>query len=107
MKTEITGETHFEDLVQQIEDCVKNIASHNPYTPAQTVSIGFNIIDKCIFYSEDFRYWRRKSKLEKIWPTFKVHFSRAFKDTRDSNNTTRNSGCVNLVSQMQTDIETI
>ena len=37
MKSEITGETHFEDLVQQIEDCVNNAASQNPYTPAHTV----------------------------------------------------------------------
>ena len=54
-KREITGETHFEDLLQQIEDCVENVASQNPYTPAHTVSMGFNIIDKCGFYSDDFR----------------------------------------------------
>ena len=65
MKREITGETHFEDLVQKIEDCVENVASQNPYTPAHTVSMGFNIIDKCGFYSDNFRDWRRKSKLDK------------------------------------------
>ena len=37
IKIEITGEMHFEDLVQQIEDCVNNAASQNPYTPAHTV----------------------------------------------------------------------
>ena len=46
MKVEITGETHSEDLVQKIEDCVENVASQNLYTPAQTILIGFNIIDK-------------------------------------------------------------
>ena len=63
MKKEIAGETHFEELVQQIEDCVENVASKNPYTPAQMVSIGFNIIYKCGFYSDNCRDWRRKSKL--------------------------------------------
>ena len=65
MKKEIAGETHFEDLVQKNEDCVKNVASQNPYTLVQTVSICFNIIDKCDFCCCDFRDWRRKSKLEK------------------------------------------
>ena len=104
MKREITGETHFEDLLQKIEDCVKNVASHKPHTPAQTVSIGFKIIDKYGFYNDDFRDWRRKSKLEKTWPIFKVHFARAFKETRDSKKTARNSGYANLVSQMWTDM---
>ena len=53
MKIEITGETYFENLVQKNEDCVENVALQNPYTPEQTVLIGFNIIDKCGFYSYD------------------------------------------------------
>ena len=65
MKKEITGKTHFEELVKQIEDCVENAASQNLYTPAQTVSIGFNIVYKCGFYSDDCQDWRRKSKLGK------------------------------------------
>ena len=52
-KIEITGETYFENLVQKNEDCVENVALQNPYTPEQTVLIGFNIIDKCGFYSYD------------------------------------------------------
>ena len=54
MKSEITGETHFGDLVQQIEDCVEILASQNLYTPTQTVLIGLNIIYKCGFYSDNF-----------------------------------------------------
>ena len=53
MKKEITGETHFEDLVQKIEDCVDNVALQHIYTPAQTISIGLNIIDKYGFYIDD------------------------------------------------------
>ena len=52
MKREKKGEMHIEDLFQQIEDCVKNVASQNTYTPEQTVPIGFNTIDKCSVYSE-------------------------------------------------------
>ena len=107
MKREITGETYFEDLVQQIEDCVENVASQNPYTAAQTVSIGFNIIDKCGFYSYDCRYWRRESNLDKTWPNFKVQFARAFKETRDSNKTAGNSGYANPAIQIQNHMRTI
>ena len=107
MKREITGETHFEYLVQQIEDCVDNVASQNPYTPAQTVSIGFKIMDKCGFYSDDCRDWKREDELDKTCPNCKVHFARAFKETRDSNETAGNSGYANLVSQMQNYVQTI
>ena len=55
MKKEKTGEKRFEDSLQKIEDCVKNVASQNPYTPAQKVLIGFKNIDKCGFYSDDCR----------------------------------------------------
>ena len=40
-------------------------------------------------------------------PNFKFHFARAFKDTRDSNKTTINSGYVNIVSQMNNDMQKI
>ena len=65
------------------------------------------IIDKSGFYRDDCQYRGRKSKLDKTWTTFKVHFSGAFKETRDSNKTSGNSGHVNIVSQMQTEIQTI
>ena len=55
MKSDITGETHFQDLVQKIEDCVENIALQNTYTTAQTSYIGFIIVYKCGFYSDDFQ----------------------------------------------------
>ena len=73
----------------------------------QTVLIGFNIIDKCGFYSDHFRDMIGKAKLDKTWPNFKVHFARDFKETRDSNNIARNSGYVNIVSQMQNEMQTI
>ena len=55
MKREITGETHFEDLVQNFEDWVENVDSQNLYTLAHMVSICSNIIDKCGFYNDNFR----------------------------------------------------
>ena len=103
----MTGETHFGYLVQQIEDCADNIVSQKFYTPVQTVLIGFNIIDKCCFYSDNWRDWGRKSKLDKTRPTFKVHFTRAFKETRESNKTAVNSGYVTLVRQVQTDMQKV
>ena len=107
MKKEITGETHYEELVQKIEECVESVASKNLYTPAQTLLIGFNIIYKWGFYSDGFRYCRRKSKLDKTWPNFKVHFAEDFKETRDSNKTAGNSGYANLLSHIQSEMQTM
>ena len=107
MKKEITGETHFEELVQQIEDCIENVASQNTYTPLQMVLIGFNIIYKCGFYREYCQYWRIKSKLDKTWPNFKFRFARVFKNTRDSNKTAINSGYADLVKKNQNDMQMI
>ena len=73
MKREITGETHFEDLVQQILSCVKNVASRNPYNPTQTVSVGFNVIYKCGFCSYNCQDWRRKDNPEK--PCLTLNFT--------------------------------
>ena len=107
MKSDITDETQFGDLVQKIEDCVENVVSQNPYTPAQTVSIGFNIIYKCEFYSDDCQDCKRKANLDKTWPDFKVHFAGSFKKISDSNKTTGNSGFANLVIKIQNYMQTI
>ena len=48
-----------------------------------------------------------KNQSRKIWPTFKVHFARTFKETRDSNKTSGNSGYANLVRQIQNYMQTI
>ena len=45
---------------------MENVATQNKYTSAQTILIGFNIIDNSGFYIKDRREWRRKAKVDKI-----------------------------------------
>ena len=44
LKREITGETHFEELVAQVEDHQEAVAVQNPYTAAQILSIAYNLV---------------------------------------------------------------
>ena len=92
MKQDINGETDFEDLVLQIEDAVENVASQNPYTDRQVVSISFTLVERCGFYHEDCRDWKRKAAADKTWTNFKSHFSRAFKEVRESSSSVRTTG---------------
>jgi len=96
MKKDINGETDFEDLVLQIEDAVENVATQNPYTDQQVVSISFTIVERCGFYHEDCRDWKRKAAADRTWTTFKTHFSRAFKEVRESSSSVRTGGYANL-----------
>ena len=92
MKADISGDTIFEDLVDQIEDNVDAVALQNPYTSAQIVSIAFTIVDRSGFYADDCRDWKRKPSTSKTWPNFQAHFSLAFKEARTSNRTTKAGG---------------
>ena len=65
LKADISGETIFEDLVDQIEENVEAVARQNPYTPAQIVSIAFTIVDRSGFYADDCRDWKRKPRSQK------------------------------------------
>ena len=65
MKKDINRETASEDLVLQIEDAVENVSLQNPYTDQQVVSISFTIVERCGFYHEDCRDWKRKAAAEK------------------------------------------
>ena len=48
----ILGDTHFEDLLLQIEDAQEAIAIQNPYTNTQIISITFNLIKKTGYYEQ-------------------------------------------------------
>ena len=52
MKTDITAETDFEDLVQQIEDGAENAASQTPYMDKQTVAIGLALVSRSGYVDE-------------------------------------------------------
>ena len=61
MKKDIDRDTYFEGLVLQIEDMVDNVAAQNPYTDQQVVSIALTIVERCGFYPEYFRNWKRNT----------------------------------------------
>ena len=105
IKEPISGETLFEEFVDQIEWNQEAVAVHNPYSPAQIVSMAYASIDKCGLYQDDFRDWSRKPRSEKTWVTFKTHFARAFKETRRSSKTSRTEGYVAHVHLAQENAE--
>ena len=99
METCINGETDFDDLILQIEDAVESVANQNPYTYLQGVSVAFVIVEQCGFYHDDCRNWKRKVLNTKTWVNFKTHFSRAFKEVRESSSTARTGRYVNICRQ--------
>ena len=96
MKKDINRETNFEDLVLQIKDAVDNVTAQNPCTDQQLVSIAFTIVERCGFYPENFRNWKRHAVDTKTWPNFKSHFSQAFKEVREAAATVKTGGYTNM-----------
>ena len=92
MKELISGETIFEEFIEQIEWNQEAVAVKNQYTPAQIVSMAFANIKKCGLYQDDFREWSRKQRLNKTWSNFKAHFARSFKETHISSRTLKTEG---------------
>ena len=54
--------------------------------------IAIDNVKKSCLYIEDCRDWYRKASTEKTWANFKVHFVRAFKETRKSTKTNQAGG---------------
>ena len=105
IKEPISGETLFEDFVEQIEWNQEAVAVQNPYSYAQIVSMAYANIDKCGFYQDNFRDWLRKTRNDKTWGNFKTHFAQAFKETRRSLRTSRTEGYVSHVHAAQANAE--
>ena len=102
LREPISGETHFEELLMQIEDAQEVVAIQNPYTPAQIISIAFTLIQQTGYYDQGCREWKRKPPDEKTWDNFKLHFAREFKESRDVNQNTRtNKFAANAVAMEQ------
>ena len=91
MKEPITGETLFEEFVEQIEWNQEAVSVQNPYTPKQIVSMAFANVENSGYYADDCREWLRKPTSAKDWAGFKTHFARAFKEVRKSSSRTARS----------------
>ena len=53
IKEPISGETIFEEFVEQIEWNQEAVAVQNPYSPAQTISMVYANIEKCRIYQDN------------------------------------------------------
>ena len=53
MKEPNSGETLFEEFVEQIECNQESVEVKNQYTPAQNVSTAYTNIEKCGLYQDD------------------------------------------------------
>ena len=84
---EITAETNFEDLVQQIKDSKKNSASQIPCTDKQTIAMNLALLSWSRFYIDDCWDWNRKNKTNQTWDKFKEHFWRGFWEVMQRNKT--------------------
>ena len=52
LKSEISGETLYEELLVQIEDFLKAVAIQNPYAPGQIIFIAMSLVEATGYYNE-------------------------------------------------------
>ena len=100
LKAPISVDVNFEDSVAQIEDNTNAVASQNPYSPAQIVSIAYTLVNATGFYSLDCKAWRHKEPAIKTWANFKTFFAEVFKDAQDDGLTTQTSDYAVNVQQL-------
>ena len=55
-----------------------------PYTPSQIVNLGFIIMNSHRMLRSDVRKWIRKPAVEKTWAAFKLHFTQAHIELRET-----------------------
>ena len=80
-------------LYEQIDNDVAFTASaDNEYTDKQTVSIGYEIMFQTGIYADDCKVWRKKTYADKTSPAFKVFFTDANQDLRQSKAPSESAG---------------
>ena len=99
LKHKISGETHFESLVAQVEDHVEAVAVPNPYIPAQILLIAFNLVKDTGYYADGCKEWKRKVARDKTWPEFKIFFARDFKENCETKTQAKIGGFANNVEK--------
>jgi len=82
-----------ESIFEQIETAVEFAAAGNsPYTPVQIVNLAYELFFQTGLFLDDCRRWKRRDAAEKTWQSFKIFFSDAHKEWRESLATTSGSG---------------
>ena len=74
-----------ETLFRQIENAINYAAAGNtPYSPAQVLAIAYQIVFQTGIFADDCREWKRRAPAYKTWPQFKIDFTRAHQEYRES-----------------------
>ena len=73
--------TPFVTLIKQIQDAIE-LTDHAgvPYTPEQTVSAAYSLIERTGILEADCKKWREKARNTKTWAAFQTFFRDAHKD---------------------------
>jgi hypothetical protein len=74
-----------EVFIAQIDDGVALATAANaPYSPAQIIAIAYHMLFSTGMFSTACRDWQRRPPLKQTWATFKVDFTLAHQEFRDS-----------------------
>jgi hypothetical protein len=89
MKADYDVNLPIESFFRQIEMAIDYASAGNtPYTPAQVLTIAYQIIFQTGIFADDCRNWKRQPVAYKTWPQFKIDFTRAHQEYRESQVTT-------------------
>jgi hypothetical protein len=80
-------------LFDQFDHAIELAAAANAaYTGPQIGAYAYNTILQTGLFTDACRNWRRRPAVQKTWPTFKVDFSLAHQEMRESQATTQGAG---------------
>ena len=75
-------------LINQVETDVEYAADGNtPYSPAQVVATAYQLVFHIGLFNNNCKVWKRKADAYKTWVNFKVDFTTAHQEWRESQST--------------------
>jgi len=97
-----------ETFFKRIEECVQYAAAGNtPFTAAQVVSTTFRTTQKTGMFTDECKICKRLPMPEKTWAQFKIDFTLAHSEIRESQQTMRGGGFhTNNVQELQQETAT-
>ena len=89
MKTDYDANLPIENLFEQIDTAVEfAAAAWAPYTPEHILTIAFQLVFKTGPFPDDCRLWKRRVAATKTYVEFKLFFTGAYLELRESQATT-------------------
>jgi hypothetical protein len=93
MRTPYNVDQPIEVLIAQIDEAVEYAAAgQQAYSPEQMVNLAYSLIFATGHYEVACREWRIKATADKTWANYKLHFTAAYNDRRESAVTTQGAG---------------